>query len=335
MSEGVGPRLAAYLKERHDRRVEILSEARIYGGASRETFRLRVKENGRERGLILRRDPVSALIDTERTLEFQAYRAVYGLTGVPVPEAIALELDPGPLDRPFFLMEEIENGVTGSLLAGDPYGAHRIALGQQFWTILGRIHAAEPRARGLGWDAPEPGACWSAELTKWEKVIDEDEREPQPIARAAIRHLRQTMPPPAQKLALVHGDYRTGNFLHDGAGTITAILDWEMAHLGDPLEDLAWALDPLWTRDPAHPGGMVPRAHAIALWEQASGLKAHPEALAWWAMFASLKGLAIWISAAREVQDGTNPDPVNIFSGWYCYAFHNRRLARLLAGTET
>ena len=73
----------------------------------------------------------------------------------------------------------------------------------------------------------------------------------------------------------MHGDYRTGNFLFDGEGNIRAILDWEMAHLGDPLEDLAWALDPLWSHgDPSHPAGTVTREQAIAMWEEASGLKA-------------------------------------------------------------
>src|SRR6201999_3457195 len=117
--------------------------------------------------------------------------------------------------------------------------------------------------------------CWRHELDRWEKVIDEDEREPQPIARAAIRWLRKHPPPPAQKICVVHGDYRTGNFLHDNQGTIRAVLDWEMAHLGDPLEDLGWALDPLWSHgDPSRPAGTLPRADAIALWEAASGLKA-------------------------------------------------------------
>jgi aminoglycoside phosphotransferase (APT) family kinase protein len=332
VSSSVGPRLAAYLADRHGRSVEVLSEARIYGGASRETYRLRVRENGAERGLILRRDPVSALIDTERTLEFQAYRAVYGLPGVPVPEAIALELDPEPLDRPFFLMEEIENGATGSLLAGDPYGPHRKTLGHQFWTILGRIHAADPRARGLAWDAPDPREGWSRELLKWEQVIDEDEREPQPVARAAIRHLRLNPPPPAQKVALVHGDYRTGNFLHDGQGKLLAVLDWEMAHIGDPLEDLAWALDPLWRHfDETRAGGMLPPDRAIALWQAASGCRFDAVAFRWWALFASLKGLAIWLSSARAYADGRNTDPVLSFTGWYCTRRHEAMIAARLA----
>ena len=164
-------------------------------------------------------------------------------------------------------------------------------------------------------------------------MIDEDESEPQPIARAAIRRLRRNPPPPAQKISVVHGDYRTGNFLVDTKGDIRAILDWEMAHLGDPLEDLAWALDPLWSHgDPSHPAGTVARDRAIAIWEESSGLCADPHALAWWEIFASLKGLAIWISAAREYAEGRNTEPVNAFSGWYCLAFHNKVLADRLGG---
>jgi len=119
--------------------------------------------------------------------------------------------------------------------------------------------------------------------------------------------MRRNPPPPAQRISIVHGDYRTGNFLHDGQGRIIAILDWEMAHLGDPLEDLGWALDPLWAHhNPERPAGTVARDNAIAIWEEASGLKADPKALAWWSIFASLKGLAIWISSAKEFQSGAN-----------------------------
>jgi aminoglycoside phosphotransferase (APT) family kinase protein len=177
--------------------------------------------------------------------------------------------------------------------------------------------------------------CWKHEVARWEREIDEDEREPQPIARAAIRWLKRNPPPPAQKISVVHGDYRTGNFLYDGEGNVRAILDWEMTHLGDPLEDLGWALDPLWSHhNPARPAGTVTREHAIAFWEQTSGLKAEPRALFWWEIFASLKGLAIWISAAREYGDGRNTDPVNLFSGWYCTAFHNKVLADRLSAVD-
>jgi aminoglycoside phosphotransferase (APT) family kinase protein len=325
-------RISAYLKATQNRVASVVELVRIHGGASRETYRVKLDEGGAIRGYILRRDPVSALIETERTVEFAAYSAFYE-TPVPVPQALALEQDERWLERPFFMMEEIENATASNAFAVDPYGANAAEVGRQFFSTLGEIARADPRSIGLDWDAPAPDECWKIELEKWEKVIDEDEREPQPIARAAIRWLRRNPPPPAQKVGVVHGDYRTGNFLFNEAGEIRAILDWEMAHLGDPLEDLGWATDPLWSHHtPDRPGGMCSMAEAIAHWEKASGLKADPKALRWWQMFASLKGLGIWISAAAEVADGKNTDPVNAISGWYPLAFHNQVIAERLAG---
>ncbi|MGD0193119.1 MAG: phosphotransferase family protein [Rhizomicrobium sp.] len=337
MNEDIVSPLQSYLAQKlgaPDLCVSHLS--RIPGGASRETYRFRAAytQGGTrvERGLILRRDPPASLIETERSTEFRAYEAFHKF-GLPVPEPIALELEGAALKRPFFIMEEITGCSVASVVQPDPYGAHREKIGEQFFSTLGRIAHADPHALGLrDFDGPANGETGAAhELARWEAVIDDDEREPQPIARAAIRWLKRNPPPLSQKLSVVHGDYRTGNFLFDADGHIRAILDWEMAHLGDPLEDLGWALDPLWSHgDPSRPAGTIPRADAVALWEKASGLKADPTALAWWEIFASLKGLAIWISAAREYAEGRNSDPVNAFSGWYCLAFHNHVLAQRL-----
>ena len=338
MSDDISPRLARYLGQKLNiQNLEVANLVRIPGGASRETYRFRARysENGKsvDRGLVLRRDPTASLINTERSIEFRAYQAFYKL-GLPVPEPIALELETAALDRPFFIMEEIENCSVGTLMQPDPYGAHREKIGKQFFETLGTIARANPKEIGLGdiEGAKSVEDCWRHEIERWEREIDEDEREPQPIARAAIRWLKKNPPPPAQKLCVVHGDYRTGNFLFDSDGNIRAILDWEMAHLGDPLEDLGWALDPLWgPADLSRAGGMLSHADAIAIWEKSSGLKADPKAFLWWKIFASLKGAAIWISAAREYSEGRNPDPVNAFSGWFCLAFHNKVLAEGLA----
>ena len=334
MSADLEARIVRYLAHRMPEagRVSVVALSRIHGGASRETFRVRIDaERGGQRGLIFRRDPVSTLIETEREVEFAAYRSFMG-SAVPVPGALFLERELDWLERPFFVMEEVEGCVAGSILAADPYGAHRRKIGEQFFTILGQIARRDAASSDLARHSPMPAAdaAWKAELDKWEKVIDEDELEPQPIARAAVRWMRSNPPPPAQRVSIVHGDYRTGNFLFDTSGSIRAVLDWEMAHLGDPLEDLGWALDPLWSADREHPGGMLKREDAIAVWERASGQKVDPVALRWWSMFASFKGLAIWISSAKEFQAGTNTDPVMAFSGLYCLPFHNKRLADML-----
>ena len=312
-------RLAGYLGERlpaaEDLRVVDLQ--RIFGGASRETYRfvLTYREQGddQSRRLILRRDPPGSLIETERRIEFAAYRAFYG-SRVPVPEALWLEEDPASLDYPFFIMEELAGLQSSAQLAS----AHAETLAPQKWTILGEISKADPAALGLDsvMEPVEPDACWQRELAYWEERIDRDELCPQPIARAAIRWLRRNPPRPAQRVGVVHADYRTGNFLFDEQGRIHAILDWEMAHLGDPLEDLAWGLNPVWRSADGRVGGLTTREEAIRIWEEASGLHADPDSLRWWELFSSVKGQAIWVSSAKEFTDGKNQDIILAVAAW-------------------
>jgi aminoglycoside phosphotransferase (APT) family kinase protein len=331
-------RFARFLEANIDGATDVVVERmdRIHGGASRETYRWKVRwqEGDREveRGLILRRDPQSSLIETKREIEYGAYRAFQD-TSVPVPAALFLETDSQWLERPFFVMEEVV-GTPANPFQPDPYAPHAEGIGEQFWTILGHIAAADWRANGLDeiLEAPEPKDCWRRELDHWEGVIDQDELEPQPIARAAIRWLRRNPPPPAQRISVVHGDYRSGNFLFDGDGKVRAILDWEMCHLGDPLEDLAWAFDPLWAAgDTQRPAQLVERVRAIELWEQSSGLHVTAAAFEWWQIFAHVKGLAIWISSSKEYSSGANTDPIFLVSGWLCTDRHNRILVEKLA----
>lgn len=313
---------------------------RIHGGASRETYRFRLHYREGEgagaervRRLILRRDPPGSLIETERAVEFEAYRAFHG-TRVPVPEALWLEEDTRWLDHPFFVMQELPDlEARPQMLLAPPYDAHLEKIGHQKWSILGEISKADPQALGL--DATLPGvapeAAWQRELDYWEGVLDEDELSPQPITRAAIRWLRRHPPPPPRKLSVVHGDYRTGNFLFDAEGRIHAILDWEMCHLGDPLEDLAWGLNRIWcwARDD-RVGGLLPKECAIAIWEEASGLSAEPSALHWWELFSCVKGQGIWVSSAREFQEGKNQDLVLGLAAWMQTNAQDRAALELL-----
>jgi len=324
MSELV-PRIEAYvayvLPEARD--ISVHDLARIHGGASRETYRMRLcyrsDEGAIERRLILRRDPPGSLIDTDRANEFNAYRAFHG-TSVPVPEPLWLEEDAKWLDHPFFIMQELP-GLEASpqAIAMPPYAEHAQKLAEQKWTILGRIASADPKELGLLdlMEVVPPEDCYKRELDYWEGVIDEDELSPQPIMRAAIRWLRRNPPPPPPQLSVVHGDYRTGNFLYDTDGEIKGILDWEMSHLGDPLEDLAWSINRVWcwARDD-RVGGLVEKSEAIRIWEQASGRKADPVALHWWELFSSVKGQGIWVSSGREYLEGSNKDPILSLSGW-------------------
>jgi aminoglycoside phosphotransferase (APT) family kinase protein len=341
MTETLAAKLGCYLSHRMPEleQARVISLERIYGGASRETYRAHVgftrQGSAGEWRLILRRDPPSSLIETERATEYHAYRCFYG-TAVPVPEPLWLEEDPRWLERPFFVMREIE-GCESSLsaLSTSPYTECGERIGQQQWRILGEIARADPEATGLSGHLKtvNPEQCWNRELEYWEGVIDADEISPQPIARAAIRWLRRNPPPAAQSVRVVHGDYRSGNFLYDDQGTIHGILDWEMCHLGDPLEDLAWSFNPLWSWPNVEKvGRLLPKEKAQAIWEEVSGLRADPEALSWWELFSSVKCLAIWISSARECADGKTQDPLLAVVGWYVHEVQERITLEMMEG---
>lgn len=326
----VGSKVAEFLAQKWDESVTPVSTHKIFGGASRETYRLRVDVGGEERGLIVRRDPPTSLIDTERKLEYGAYAAVYP-TGLPVPEPLFLEDDPAWLGQPFSVMGEITDAITDVGVLDD---AGRQRIGEEKWMLLGKLAAMDPIALGFGelTAVPSPEQCASTQLNYWERVIDEDQIHPQPVARAAIRWLRAHMPPPAQKLSVVHGDYRTGNFMFNAEEGIKAILDWEMCHLGDPLEDLAWSMDPLWCwNEPALAGRLLPIDDAIAIWEAASGLVVDRTVFNWWRVFVSLKGLAIWISSSEDFHNGESKDAILAYAGWVMTDRQNRILLDYLS----
>ena len=290
--------------------LKVTSATRIFGGASCENYRVRISwdESGSvvSRGLIFRRDSASGLINTDRNVEFHAYHAFHAI-GLPVPQALFSESDPKWFDRPFFVMEEIEGCKAASPFPPAlEYGQHAQAIGHQFFSTLGRLTQIEPSTVPELYDCLEkvaPQEAWKRELDYWEREIDQDSLSPQPTIKAGIRWLRRNPPPPPQRLCFVHGDYRSGNFLFSPEGKIKAILDWEMVHLGDPLEDLAWATDPLWNGTDGTSGKMIRLEDAIRIWEEASGLQLDHDAFNWWRLFNYIKGSAIWISAGARVRD--------------------------------
>ena len=310
LSTYLAPRLGA------DDGVVISNMLRIPGGASRETwmFDASWRANGEacSEPFVLRKDPPASLVESEREVEYAFYRAFEG-TAVPVPRMRWLELGSQALGAPFFIMERITVGETNvqNLAAGPQYAASRVMIGRRMYEVLAGIHTAD----WSGTDVPKvvkvptPETCWSDALDYWEEMIDRNEISPQPIARAAIRWLRANPPPPAQRVSAVHGDYRVGNFLYSTDG-IHGVLDWEMAHLGDPIEDVAWAMHQVWHRD------MISRDECIAVYERASGLKVIPEALHWWDVFSGVKAQGIWLTGAKSFNDGRTSELILAYASY-------------------
>ena len=293
-------RCADYLRRAlGDPDLQVSGVRRIFGGFSRHTYVVEVE--GERPDLVARLDPEVSLLESNRTVEFGLYRAMAPVEGVPVPAAVLDEDDAGPLGRPFFVMERAPGVASQEQLLVSP---HRDAIGGQAIEILGRISTCDWREQGVAdlLPEPDPAQSWRVELDKWEQVVDEHQLGPMPVTRAVLRWLRRNPPPPAQRVSLVHGDYRTENFLFE-QDRVTAVLDWEMAHLGDPVEDLSWWLLENWRYDREHQelvGAFFPREEFVARWERASGLTVAEPALRWWTLLSHVKAIAIWITAGHK-----------------------------------
>ena len=322
----------SYYSKFTNKKLSLLSFERVFGGASRETFRILVEdETGSEEKLILRRTQESSLIETSQSTEYLAYSAYQG-TSVPVPAMIDINEDEEALGAPFMLMQQLD-GVAASPFTPDAYSPHEKELGQQFWSILGEIAKKDIKDDFINqFDNATEDPCWKKELDKWVTVIKEDFISIEPILEAGIRKLYKKPPKEPIKKSLVHGDYRNGNFLFN-ENKITGILDWEMAHIGDPLEDLGWALSPIWSwQDPSKPAYLIDRQASLSVWESSSGLAIDKNDLKWWELFACVKGMAIWISAGNEFKTGKNVDPINLFSPWIPGDIHLEIILNILEG---
>ena len=325
----------ARLPDAHD--VEVTRLYRIPGGASRETWSVDLRwlegnRTERRQGFIVRRDPEASLVDSDRRLEFDFYRSFVD-SSVPVPRPLFLETEPSWLERPFFVMERIDGCESQFQAMIEPaFAPHRDGLARRMYEILADIAVTPieglPAAQDA--DVPAPDTAWRRELDYWEGVIDANQLEPQPIARAGLRWLRRHPPPPAQRVSVVHGDYRTGNFLYRGE-RIEGVLDWEMAHFGDPLEDLAWSFMPAWqwARD-GKAGGIVDAETAIRIWEARSGLRVDRAALRWWEIFSCVKAQGIWLTGAHEFAEGRAQDIMLAFTSYWLINAQDRYLLQAL-----
>ncbi len=306
---------------------------RLTGGASKEQFtfdlRWRVDSEPTSRTLILRMDPSESIVETHRLREAQLLRAMHGV--VPVPDVLWVEPTPDALGHPFLVAGFVEGTVQpegGDKASG--LGMYfppplRAALKDQFVEHLAAIHTVDWAAHDLSaFDRPAPGTtegnAWS--LGTWERIWHEDVLEDHPIVERAALWLREHLPV-VERPVVVHGDYRSGNFMYTDDHRINAVLDWELAHLGDHHEDLAYTASDI-LGCPDEDGrtlvcGLLPRAEFLDRYQQLSGLPVDPERLFYFEVLIYYKMVVIAVATGRRVAHGrrTHLDAMmNLISGF-------------------
>ena len=304
MPEDLAQHLAAYLARETGDGAMVEHLERLPGGASRESWAFDLVRPGEApQRLVLRRDPRGQPVHSSRRDEFRLLRAAAD-AGVPVPRVRWCEDDPAVLGAPFFVMDFVAGETLARRLLRDAtYGPARAALPGQLATVLARIHAIDPS--GLPFLA-RPAADESpaaAELGRYEQIYRAVTPDPHPALELAFRWLagRSATPP---RCTVVHGDFRIGNVIFGPEG-LRAVLDWELAHVGDPTEDLGWLCVRSWRFGAGPPvGGLDAREPFFAAYEQAGGGPVDPAAVRWWDVFGNLKWAIVCLMPTRTVLDG-------------------------------
>jgi aminoglycoside phosphotransferase (APT) family kinase protein len=298
-----GP-LAAVLERRIDGCRGLLSCERLSGGASQETYRIVVRTDAGERSLAMRRSPGAAAprhgvypgLATEALLMRTARAA-----GVPEPEVYWV-LTPEDGLGEGFIMQWLDGETLGARIVRDPaLDAIRPRLAEQCGEILARIHAIDLRASGL--DARLSRVTPEQYVRQtWERY--QALETPQPMidftARWLLEHLPQAFAP-----ALVHNDFRNGNIMVSADGVV-AVLDWEIAHIGDPMRDLGWICTNSWRfgRSDLPVGGFGTCADLFRGYERVSGRTVDPAHVRFWEIFGSFWWACSSLTMAEHYRTG-------------------------------
>jgi len=246
----------------------------IAGGHSNLTFGV---EDARGRMFVLRRPPLGHVLESAHDMgrEFRIISALQG-SAVPVPATLGLCQDVAVNDAPFYVMDYVEGPVLHDVEASAALsGEARMALGLNVIDVLAALHLIDPDAVGLG-ELGRKEAYLARQLKRWSKQWLDTKTHEIPAMEQTLALLSDKMPEQVGA-TIVHGDYRLGNMIVND-GSLSAMLDWELCTLGDPLADVGYLLNS-WTQPgeveddqtPTAVGGFPAREILTARYAEATG----------------------------------------------------------------
>jgi aminoglycoside phosphotransferase (APT) family kinase protein len=308
--EALRVRLERFLRaELDDAALVVSGLTRLGGGSSRENwaFELGGRDGaGGDRPMLLRRDPVASVAETDREAEVALLRAL-ATAPFPTPVVVAADLAGARLERPSVILARAPGRADRAALRekdplrlGEP-GRTRLAL--DLCDLLADVHTLTPDEWGLpaavGGAAADPAA---REIERWEREVGRAAVEPQPELAYVATWLSEHRPPPPERVTLVHADFRPANVLVEG-GAVSVLLDWEFAHLGDPAEDVGWYCAPIYRREHFLAGAWS-QPDFLTRYEARSGLTLEPERLHFWQVLAMFKLGAIMLAGIKSFVEG-------------------------------
>jgi aminoglycoside phosphotransferase (APT) family kinase protein len=276
---GLADVLAPRLRALWGAQVEVTGVRPLPGGASRESWDVRIETGGAERRFILLRDAGDRTRYPDKNVAVEAAAMTAArLAGVPAAEIHDYGED--PLGQAYLLMERLDGEtIPRRLLRDEAYAAVRPGLARRLGTVLAQIHQVDPDSvPGL------PRVDALGQVTG----LYQGFAEPRPALEIGLRWLAAHRPAPAAD-TLVHGDFRTGNLMI-GADGLHGVLDWELAHRGDPRQDLGWLCTKAWRFGSVSPvGGFGARADLMAGYAAGGGSPPDEGTQRWWELYGTLR----------------------------------------------
>ena len=277
-------------------------------GQSNPTYRIRAASGD----YVLRRKPFGKLLPSAHAVdrEYRLLSALHPL-GFPVPQPLALCEDPDVIGAIFYVMELAQGRpyANGALPEFDP--PTRRQMYEQLIDTLADLHVIDPDSAGLG-DFGKPGNYFERQVMRWTRQYRDSETDYIPEMERLIAFLPESIPEQS-RTSIVHGDYRIDNVVFDGDGTLTAVLDWELATLGDPVADFSY-LAMQWTMPADGAAGLagldlaelgIPTlAEAVARYSDRSGVPVGA-GLDWYFAYNLFRLAGIVQGIKKRVLDGT------------------------------
>jgi aminoglycoside phosphotransferase (APT) family kinase protein len=291
--------------------VDVLAAELLTGGAVQENWRLDLRLVGADgqqnRTVVLRTDAAARLsVSLDRGGEFNVVKVAHR-AGVRVPEPIVECPDASVIGAPFTVQAFVAGrGQARAITRADGLKDWGPALARDLGAQLARIHAITPTGEAAAALSMLPVPLRNPAVNEVHRLrnLITDAGEPRPALEYILNWLEANAPV-ARRTGLVHGDFRTGNYLVD-EGKLTAILDWEFAHWGDPCEDIGWFCARCWRfgNDTLEAGGIAPRAAFLDGYRTVAEVPGDTAALQYWEIMAAAKWAAIAVLQGDRYRKG-------------------------------